>query len=82
MDSNRASLDIEPFHKICPDKNVPIIAVFTKFETFMYGTRSDMMLKGQRGNLKDECGKRFKERYSDELGVEAIICELASTYLL
>jgi hypothetical protein len=52
-------------------QQVPFIAVFTKFETFMHSTRSDMMLKGQRGNLKDECGKRFKERCSDELGVEA-----------
>ncbi|KAJ7804898.1 hypothetical protein B0H14DRAFT_3485779 [Mycena olivaceomarginata] len=72
VDGNRASLDIEPFHKICPDKNgtLPVIAVFTKFETFMHSTRSDMMLKDQRGNLKDECGKSFKERYSDELGMQ------------
>ncbi|KAF7371597.1 GTP-binding protein [Mycena venus] len=71
MDGNRSSLDIEPFHNICPDKNVPVIAVFTKFETFIHSTRSDMMLKRQKGNLKDECEKRFEELYSDKLGVGA-----------
>ncbi|KAJ7936261.1 hypothetical protein B0H13DRAFT_1589771, partial [Mycena leptocephala] len=74
MDDDRASLNIEPFHNICPDKNgncprlsihdshvrqVPVIAVFTKFETFKDITRSDMVHEGQKGNLKDECEKRI-----------------------
>ncbi|KAJ7193935.1 GTP-binding protein [Mycena pura] len=73
MDSNRESLDIKPFHNICPDKNVevPVIAVFTKFETFKHLTRSDMVLKGQKGNLAAESQKRFEERYLSELGVGA-----------
>ncbi|KAJ6504538.1 GTP-binding protein [Mycena vulgaris] len=71
MDGNRESLDIRPFHNICPDKNVPVIAVFTKFETFMHVTRSDMVHKGQKGNLAAECQKRFEERYLSELGVGA-----------
>jgi hypothetical protein len=50
---------------------VPVIAVFTKFETFMHITRSDMMLKSQKGNMKDACEKRFEERYLGELGVGA-----------
>ncbi|KAF7373751.1 Small GTP-binding protein domain [Mycena sanguinolenta] len=30
----RACLDIETFDKICPDKNVPVIVLFTKYEAF------------------------------------------------
>ncbi|KAJ7744417.1 GTP-binding protein [Mycena metata] len=71
MDGNRESLDIKPFHNICPDKNVPVIAVFTKFETFRHNTRSNMRLNGQKGNLVAECQKRFEERYLSELGVGA-----------
>ncbi|KAJ7938703.1 hypothetical protein B0H13DRAFT_1587466 [Mycena leptocephala] len=52
-------------------RQVPVIAVFTKFETFMHITRNDMMLKGQKDNLKDECERRFKERYSGKLGAGA-----------
>jgi hypothetical protein len=37
----------------------------------MHVTRSDMILKAQKGNLKDECENRFKERYSGPLGKEA-----------
>ncbi|KAJ6534517.1 hypothetical protein DFH09DRAFT_1180641 [Mycena vulgaris] len=42
MDNQRPSLDVGPFRNICPDKNVPVIAVFTKYEAFRSNTRLNL----------------------------------------
>ncbi|KAH8985065.1 hypothetical protein EDB86DRAFT_3049455, partial [Lactarius hatsudake] len=34
MDNQRPQLDLKFFQDICPDRNVPVIAVFTKFDQF------------------------------------------------
>ncbi|KAF8172630.1 hypothetical protein K438DRAFT_1909106 [Mycena galopus ATCC 62051] len=68
MDDDRPSLNIAPLRNIHVDENVPVIAVFTKFETFRLLTKNNMIHNGQKGSLPDECEKRFTERYLSELG--------------
>jgi hypothetical protein len=53
-----------------------VIAVFTKFDTFRLITRNDMTHKGLKGNLRDECEKRFEEGYLSELGDKATVVRL------
>ncbi|KAJ7882019.1 hypothetical protein B0H14DRAFT_1491890 [Mycena olivaceomarginata] len=70
MDDQRPSLDIAPFHEICPDKNVPIIAVFTKFEAFRHNIQLDLEDDDERQqvNPQDECERIFKAEYLGRLG--------------
>jgi len=46
MDCARPSLELKHFKDICPDKNVPVIAVFTKFDQF----RRDVRMKVEDQN--------------------------------
>jgi hypothetical protein len=57
-------------------QQVPVVAVFTKFEAFRLVTRNNMIHNGQKGTLRDECEKRFKERYLSELGEGANVVRL------
>ncbi|KAJ6534528.1 hypothetical protein DFH09DRAFT_1180698 [Mycena vulgaris] len=73
MDNQRPSLDIEPFHNICPDKNVPVIAVFTKYEAFRSNTRLNLEDdEREYEDLEDqthrECEKVFRAEYLSRLG--------------
>lgn len=47
---------------------VPVVAVFTKFETFRLLTKNNMIHNRQKGSLPDECERRFTEQYLSELG--------------
>ncbi|KAJ7112362.1 hypothetical protein C8R44DRAFT_251870 [Mycena epipterygia] len=73
MDNQRPILDVAPFHNICPDKNVPVIAVFTKFEAFRSNTR--LNLEDEEREYEDledqtrrECEKVFRAEYLNRLG--------------
>ncbi|KAJ7112343.1 hypothetical protein C8R44DRAFT_798372 [Mycena epipterygia] len=73
MDNQRPILDVAPFHNICPDKNVPVIAVFTKFEAFRSNTR--LNLEDEEREYEDledqtrrECEKVFQAEYLNRLG--------------
>jgi len=46
MDNDRPSLDLKHFGDVCPDKNVPVIALFTKYDQF----KRDIKMK-----LEDQC---------------------------
>ncbi|KAF8257554.1 hypothetical protein EI94DRAFT_1670647 [Lactarius quietus] len=39
MDGHRPGLDLKFYDKICPDPNVPVIAVFTKYDQFCATSR-------------------------------------------
>jgi len=56
MDNDRPELELKHFEHVCPDKNVPVIAVFTKYEQF----RREVMMK-----LEDQ--KRGLALLSDEI---------------
>jgi len=52
MDSDRPELNSKYFDQICPDKNVPVIAVFTKRDQFRREVR--MKLEDMRGTEIDQ----------------------------
>ncbi|KAF8262503.1 hypothetical protein EI94DRAFT_678021 [Lactarius quietus] len=69
MDNQRPELDLRHFKDICPDQNVPVIAVFTKHDQFL---RNVKMHVEDYGNPDDEIShvaeRRFKEHYLCHLG--------------
>jgi len=72
MDNDRPSLDLKHFDKICPDKNVPVIAVFTKYDQF----RRNIMMKLEDQHrdpalLNHEMERTFGEHYLANLGRSA-----------
>jgi len=46
MDNDRPELDLKYFGDVCPDKNVPVIAIFTKYDQF----KREIRMK-----LEDQC---------------------------
>jgi GTP-binding protein EngB required for normal cell division len=66
MQNNRPSLDMKFFGAICPDKNVPVIAVFTKYDQFKRDIRMKLGARSPRPAKKDvtdEAEKIFQEQY-------------------
>jgi len=65
MDNDRPSLDLKYFEDICPDKNVPVIAVFTKYDQFRREIR--MKLEDQHRdswtNLDAEIESIFNQHF-------------------
>jgi len=64
MDCARPSLELKHFDIICPDKNVPVIAVFTKYDQFKRDI--GMKLEDQRRDpaiLNDEMEKIFNKEF-------------------
>jgi len=43
MDGRRPGLDLKFFKNICPDQNVPVIAVFTKYDQYLYNVEMDVL---------------------------------------
>jgi len=70
MDNDRPRLDSMFFQDICPDKNVPVIAVFTKFDQF----KLDIVMKLEDEGLdsgtdpNDEVENVFLRHYLGHLG--------------
>ncbi|KAF8554433.1 hypothetical protein OG21DRAFT_1095134 [Imleria badia] len=66
MENDRPVLDMKFFASICPDKNVPVIAVFTKFDQFKRDIRMKMGATSG-GNAKltlnEQVEKIFEEQY-------------------
>ncbi|KAF7344040.1 hypothetical protein MVEN_01693500 [Mycena venus] len=60
-DTRRPGLDIAPFNKICPDENVPMIAVFTKYEALRHTIRC-----GLEDDDEDDGGEDLLIRTSRE----------------
>ncbi|PPQ85779.1 LOW QUALITY PROTEIN: hypothetical protein CVT25_002841 [Psilocybe cyanescens] len=78
MDNQRPELDLKYFKDICPDKNVPVIGVFTKYDQFVRNIKMELEDHGdptQLGHLKaaEIC---FQERYLCHLGDEAKFVQL------
>ncbi|KAJ7897569.1 hypothetical protein B0H14DRAFT_2332481 [Mycena olivaceomarginata] len=68
MDDQRPSLDIAPLDSHA--QQVPIIAVFTKFEAFRHNIQLDLEDDDERQqvNPQDECERIFKAEYLGRLG--------------
>ncbi|KAI9432383.1 hypothetical protein H4582DRAFT_1857972 [Lactarius indigo] len=64
MDNQRPQLDLKFFKNICPDGNVPVIAVFTKYDQFLRNVQIHVEDFGSPDdNISDVAKKQFEEHY-------------------
>jgi hypothetical protein len=71
MDDHRPGLNLKFFENICPDQNVPVIAVFTKYDQFRFNVEMDMFDDPDKypdSNVSRVVEKRFQEYYLHPLG--------------
>ncbi|KAH9054929.1 hypothetical protein EDB87DRAFT_1814232, partial [Lactarius vividus] len=68
MDNHRPELDLKFFSSICPDQNVPVIAVFTKYDQFRRNVKIDGDDYGNTDDVSEVAEKRFQEHYLRPLG--------------
>ncbi|KAH9004533.1 hypothetical protein EDB86DRAFT_3037886 [Lactarius hatsudake] len=69
MDNQRPQLDLRFFNGICPDENVPVIAVFTKYDQFRRNVEIDWEDYGNPGDdVTERTEKLFQEHYLHPLG--------------
>ncbi|KAF8264865.1 hypothetical protein EI94DRAFT_1805238 [Lactarius quietus] len=71
MDNHRPGLDIKFYDKICPDPDVPVIVVFTKYDQFQFNVEMDVEDdpdKYPEGNVSEVTQKLFEEYYLGPLG--------------
>ncbi|KAH8995784.1 hypothetical protein EDB86DRAFT_2804379 [Lactarius hatsudake] len=69
MDNQRPLLDLKFFKDICPDQNVPVIVVFTKYDQFRRNVQIHLEDFGSLDdNVFDVADKQFKEHYLGPLG--------------
>ncbi|KAH9169801.1 hypothetical protein EDB89DRAFT_2072651 [Lactarius sanguifluus] len=69
MDNQRPQLDLKFFKDICPNKNVPVIAVFTKFDQFRRNVQIHVEDFGSpNDDVLDVTEKQFREHYLSLLG--------------
>jgi len=77
MDNQRPGLDLKHFKDVCPDRNVPVIAVFTKFDQFKLNVEMELEDHGDpdgQGTAAVEI--RFREHYLCHLGDGARFVQL------
>ncbi|KAN0129344.1 hypothetical protein V8E53_012828 [Lactarius tabidus] len=71
MDNQRPQLDLKFYKDICPDKNVPVIVVFTKYDQFLRNVGmllSDYPNEFPGSNVSEAAEKHFQEHYLRPLG--------------
>ncbi|KAF8272790.1 hypothetical protein EI94DRAFT_1795791 [Lactarius quietus] len=77
MDNHRPELDLRYFKGICPDKNVPVIAVFTKYDQYLRNIQMHLEDFGNPDdNVYDVAQRQFKEHYLRHLGEGARFVQL------
>ncbi|KAF5353995.1 hypothetical protein D9756_006983 [Leucocoprinus leucothites] len=70
MDNQRPGLDLKHFKDICPDQNVPVIAVFTKYDQFKLDVEMDLE-DGDVNGAETTPEIQFEENYLCHLGARA-----------
>ncbi|KAF5348792.1 hypothetical protein D9756_009849 [Leucocoprinus leucothites] len=70
MDNQRPGLDLKHFKDICPDQNVPVIAVFTKYDQFKLNVNMDLE-DGDVNGAETTPEIQFEENYLCHLGAGA-----------
>ncbi|KAF8265856.1 hypothetical protein EI94DRAFT_1803803 [Lactarius quietus] len=85
MDGHRPGLDLKYYDKVCPDPNVPVIAVFTKHDQFLYNVEMDVL--DDPDNYLDSdvyrevAEKRFQDHYLHPLGGDAKYVRLENMHM-
>ncbi|KAF8256665.1 hypothetical protein EI94DRAFT_1821020 [Lactarius quietus] len=82
MDNQRPELDLKFFSNICPDQNVPVIAVFTKYDQFLRNVKIDLEDYGNPDDntTSNVAEKLFEEHYLRHLGDGAKFVRLEKTH--
>ncbi|KAN0131251.1 hypothetical protein V8E53_010955 [Lactarius tabidus] len=71
MDDHRPGLNLRFYANVCPDQNVPVIAVFTKYDQFRRNVEIDMSddpNQNSDSNVSQVVEERFQEHYLRPLG--------------
>ncbi|KAH9000680.1 hypothetical protein EDB86DRAFT_2827966 [Lactarius hatsudake] len=69
MDNQRPGLDLRFLKDICPDENVPVIAIFTKYDQFKRNVKIDVEDYGNPEDKVSEVAEKiFEEHYLHPLG--------------
>lgn len=67
MDTPRPSLDLKHFNVVCHDKNVPVIAVFTKYDDFKRKVNLKHGGNLSKENVDIEATRKFESEYLSKL---------------
>jgi predicted GTPase len=71
MDNQRPQLDLKFYKDICPDRNVPVLVVFTKYDQFLRNVEMQMLdypIEYPDDNVSDVSERIFQEHYLHPLG--------------
>ncbi|KAI9457260.1 hypothetical protein BJY52DRAFT_1150513 [Lactarius psammicola] len=79
MDNQRPQLDLKFVRDICPDQNVPVIVVFTKYDQLLRNVKIHLEDYGNPDdNISDVAEKQFREHYLHPLGDDVRFVRLES----
>ncbi|KAH9167609.1 hypothetical protein EDB89DRAFT_2245632 [Lactarius sanguifluus] len=82
MDNQRPQLDLKFFKDICPDRNVPVIAVFTKYDQFRRNVQIYVEDFGSPDdNVLDVEDRLFQEHYLRPLGDDVVFVRLEKMHM-
>jgi hypothetical protein len=84
MDDHRPGLNLKFYKDICPDQNVPVIAVFTKYDQFRRNVEMDVWDdpdKSPDTNVAEVAEKRFQDHYLHPLGDDVKYVRLEKMHL-
>ncbi|KAF8260649.1 hypothetical protein EI94DRAFT_1811409 [Lactarius quietus] len=88
MDGHRPGLDLKYYDKICADPNVPVIAVFTKFDQLLRNVEMDMQDESDDPNnypdndvSAEMAEKRFQDHYLGPLGNDVKYVRLENMHM-
>ncbi|KAH9059281.1 hypothetical protein EDB87DRAFT_777548 [Lactarius vividus] len=82
MSDWRPQIDLRYFKDICPDRNVPVIAVFTKFDQFLRNVQMDVEDFGSPDdNVFEVAEKTFQEQYLHPLGEDVRYVRLEKMHM-
>ncbi|KAN0130009.1 hypothetical protein V8E53_012163 [Lactarius tabidus] len=71
MDDHRPGLNLRFFRNVCPDQNVPVIAVFTKYDQFLFNVEMDVSDDPDKypdSTVAQVAEKRLQDHYLRPLG--------------
>ncbi|KAN0129954.1 hypothetical protein V8E53_012280 [Lactarius tabidus] len=83
MDNQRPGLDLKFYDGICSDPNVPVIALFTKYDQFLFNVEMDVLDDPDKypSSVSEEAVKRFQEHYLHPLGNDARYVRLEKMHM-
>jgi len=84
MDGHRPELDLKFYENICPDQNVPVIVVFTKYDQFLRNVKMDVSddpVKYSDRSVSEVANELFQEHYLHPLGDDVRYVQLEKMHV-